>query len=178
MGFCLVGNVGVAAHYARARHGLERVLIVDWDVHHGNGTQAMVEAERDIRFVSMHEWPAFPGTGAADDRGTHDNVWNVPLPGGLPRARYLQELERAMMLATVDWTPELVLVSAGFDCLQGDPLGGFTLELEDVATLTRLVTDRADQWCEGRVVSSLEGGYVPEVLGQACVTHLRALGNG
>jgi acetoin utilization deacetylase AcuC-like enzyme len=175
MGFCLFGNVALAAHYARRHHGLGRVLIVDWDVHHGNGTQALVEQEPDIHFVSMHQWPWYPGTGAADDRGPHGNVWNVPLPGGLPAHRYVSAFLEAVDAAVVGFTPELVLVSAGFDSLQGDPLGAFTLELAHVRELTRAVVDRATEWCGGRVVSALEGGYAPERLGAACVEHLRAL---
>ncbi|HEV8447038.1 MAG TPA: histone deacetylase [Gemmatimonadaceae bacterium] len=175
MGFCLFGNVAIGAHYARQRHGAERVLIVDWDVHHGNGTQALVEQERDIRFVSMHQWPWYPGTGSADDRGPHDNVWNLPMPPGLEPGTYVQGFQRALDEATADFVPDVVFISAGFDSLAGDPLGGFTLELEHVEQLTRLVVDRAEQWCGGRVVSALEGGYVPERLAAACVVHMRAL---
>ena len=175
MGFCLFGNVAIGAHYARQRHGAERVLIVDWDVHHGNGTQALVQHTPDIRFVSMHQWPWYPGTGAVDDRGPHGSVWNVPLGPGLPRERYVSELLRAVDAATAGFTPDLVLISAGFDSLAGDPLGGFTLELEDVRRLTQEIAGRAEQWCDGRLVSSLEGGYAPERLGEACVEHLRAL---
>jgi acetoin utilization deacetylase AcuC-like enzyme len=175
MGFCLLGNVGIAAHHARVNHRLDRVLIVDWDVHHGNGTQAMVEHDPGIRMVSMHQWPLYPGTGAAEDRGARENVWNIPRPAGLEPLEYVRALEEGIESATLDWTPDLVLVSAGFDCLAGDPLGGFTLRMEDVATLTRMVTDRADTWCRGRVVSALEGGYVPSTLGEACAVHIRAL---
>jgi acetoin utilization deacetylase AcuC-like enzyme len=176
MGFCLFGNVAVAAHYARKRGLAEHVLIVDWDVHHGNGTQALVEHEPAIHFVSMHQWPWYPGTGAADDRGPHRSVWNVPMAAALAPQRYVDALERAVDDATGGgWRPDLVLVSAGFDSLAGDPLGGFTLEMEHVDYLTRAVVSRAEQWCGGRVVSALEGGYAPERLGEACVTHLRAL---
>jgi acetoin utilization deacetylase AcuC-like enzyme len=175
MGFCLFGNVAVGAHYARQRHGAERVLIVDWDVHHGNGTQALVEDERDIRFVSMHQWPWYPGTGAADDRGPHSSVWNVPMPAGLAPQVYVDAFQRAIDAATDGFVPDMVLISAGFDSLAGDPLGGFTLELEHVAALTRFVVERAEGWCGGRVVSALEGGYSPERLAAACVMHLRAL---
>ena len=175
MGFCLFGNVEVAAHYARQTHGLERVLIVDWDVHHGNGTQALVEHEPDIHFVSMHQWPWYPGTGAVDDRGPHGSVWNVPMAAGLPATRYVEALERAIDAATTGFVPDLVIISAGFDSLAGDPLGGFTLELDDVDALTRSLVARAESWCGGRVVSALEGGYAPERLGAAAVTHLRAL---
>ena len=175
MGFCLFGNVAIGAHYARQRHAAERVLIVDWDVHHGNGTQALVQDTRDIRFVSMHQWPWYPGTGAADDRGPHRTVWNVPLAAGQPRERYVSEFLRAVDGATNGFTPDLVIISAGFDSLAGDPLGGFTLELDDVERLTREMVSRAEQWCGGRVVSSLEGGYAPDRLGAACVRHMRSL---
>ena len=175
MGFCLFGNVAIAAHYARQRHGAQRVLIVDWDVHHGNGTQALVEHEPDIHFVSMHQWPWYPGTGAADDKGKHRSVWNVPMAAGLPARRYVDALTAAIDAATTAWVPDLILVSAGFDSLNGDPLGGFTLELDDVDALTRQLVARATSWCGGRLVSALEGGYAPDRLGAACVTHLRAL---
>ena len=175
MGFCLFGNVALAAHHARATHGIERVLIVDWDVHHGNGTQALVEATPDIRFISLHQWPWYPGTGAGEDRGPHESVWNVPMPGMRPPREYVDALFRAVDDATRGFTPELVLISAGFDSLRGDPLGGFTLEMEHVDEMTRMLVERADTWCEGRIVSALEGGYVPERLGEACVVHLRAL---
>ena len=175
MGFCLFGNVALVAHYARARHGLDRVLVVDWDVHHGNGTQALIEAEAAIRFVSMHQWPWYPGTGPAEDRGPHGSVWNVPMRAGLPALRYVEALERAVDAAAAEFTPELLFVSAGFDSLRGDPLGGFTLEMEHIDHLTRALVARAEAWCGGRVVSVLEGGYAPDRLGEACVVHMRAL---
>ena len=117
MGFCIFGNVAIAARYARARHGVDRVLIVDWDVHHGNGTQALVENESDIRFVSMHQWPWYPGTGAAEDRGPHGTIWNVPMAPGLPAERYLCAFLQAVDTSTSNWAPDLVLVSAGFDAV-------------------------------------------------------------
>ena len=175
MGFCLFGNVAVGAHYARRRHGAERILIVDWDVHHGNGTQALVEDEADIRFVSMHQWPWYPGTGAASDRGPHQNVWNVPMRAGLPAVQYVDALRRAVDDATSGFVPDLVLISAGFDSLAGDPLGGFTLEYEHFEELTKFLVERAEQWCGGRVVSALEGGYAPDRLAIACVRHMAAL---
>ena len=175
MGFCLFGNVAVAAHYARARHGLERVLIVDWDVHHGNGTQALVEDEPDIHFVSMHQWPWYPGTGAAADRGLHDNVWNVPMRAGLAPEAYMDAFLRAVDEASRGFVPDLLVISAGFDSLNGDPLGGFTLEPTHIAALTTELVRRADSWCGGRVVSALEGGYAPDRLGQGAVAHMRAL---
>ncbi len=174
MGFCLFGNVAIAAHYARQHCGAGRVLIVDWDVHHGNGTQEMVQAEGDIRYVSMHQWPWYPGTGAAGERGC-GNIWNLPMPAGLAPEQYVDALQRGVESATDGWTPDLLLLSSGFDCLRGDPLGGFTLELEHVDLLTRWLADRAGQWCGGRLVSALEGGYAVPRLGEACVVHLGAL---
>jgi acetoin utilization deacetylase AcuC-like enzyme len=175
MGFCIFGNVALAALYARKTHRAERVLIVDWDVHHGNGTQALVEHDPNIHFVSMHQWPWYPGTGAATERGA-GNLWNVPMAAGLPPNLYVDALRNAIDSATAGFTPDLVLISAGFDSLAGDPLGGFTLEMEHVALLTRELVDRANVWCGGRVVSALEGGYAPERLGEACMVHLEQLG--
>lgn len=174
MGFCLFGSVAIGALVAR-RAGIERVLIVDWDVHHGNGTQAIVEPDAGIHFVSMHQWPWYPGSGAAEDRGPHANVWNVPMAPGLPPERYRDALMAAVDAATDGWTPGLVLISAGFDSLAGDPLGGFTLELDDVRLLTRALVERSEHWCGGRVVSALEGGYDPDRLGEAVIAHLEAL---
>lgn len=175
MGFCIFGNVALAAHYARLSHDCERVLIVDWDVHHGNGTQALVESEKDIHFVSMHQWPWYPGTGADYDRGPHQNVWNLPMAGGLPAERYVETLQRGVDAATNGWSPDVVLISAGFDSLAGDPLGGFTLEPEHIASLTRDLVERADVWCSGRVASVLEGGYSPDRLAAGCMAHVAAL---
>ncbi len=175
MGFCLFGSIAIAAHYAIASHQCSRILIVDWDVHHGNGTQALVEQDPRIHFVSMHQWPWYPGTGDRSDRGPHNNVWNVPMAAGLPAERYVEALLEAVDEATVNFTPDLVLVSAGFDSLAGDPLGGFTLTPEDVRTLTVSLVERAQRWCGGRLVSALEGGYAPDPVAQAIMVHLAAL---
>jgi acetoin utilization deacetylase AcuC-like enzyme len=175
MGFCLFGNVAIAARYAQRRHQLGRVLIVDWDVHHGNGTQALVENDPNVHFVSMHQWPWYPGTGRADDRGPHQNIWNVPMAHGLPPQHYVDAITRAIDAAARGFTPDIVLISAGFDSLRGDPLGGFTLEMDHIVALTRLLVERAEGWCEGRIVSALEGGYAPERVAEACVAHMGAL---
>lgn len=175
MGFCLFGSVAIGAHYARQRLGASRVLIVDWDVHHGNGTQALVEHEPDIRFVSMHQWPWYPGTGDERDHGPYKSVWNVPMAAALAPGLYVDALRQAIDRATTSWTPDIVLVSAGFDSLRGDPLGGFTLENEHVDQLTRTLVDGSAAWCSGRLVSVLEGGYAPDALGEACVVHMNAL---
>ena len=175
MGFCLFGNVAIGAHYARQRRGVERVLIVDWDVHHGNGTQALVEHDPSIRFVSMHQWPWYPGTGAAADRGPHRSVWNVPMPGHLAPDVYVAALQSAVTDATHDFTPGLVMISAGFDCLAGDPLGEFTLEIEHITQLTRWLLSHAMNWCDGRMLAALEGGYDPDRVGTASVAMMAAM---
>lgn len=169
MGFCLVNNVVVAARWALDLGGCARVLIADWDVHHGNGTQALVEHDPRIRYVSLHQWPLYPGTGRAEERGV-GNVFNVPLPPGLPRSTYVGALRGAVERATRDWQPDLLLVSAGFDALAGDPLAGFTLEPEDYAAWVTC-------WRElgAPIASVLEGGYVPERIADAALRHLAAL---
>jgi acetoin utilization deacetylase AcuC-like enzyme len=175
MGFCLFGNVAIGAHYARKTFGAQRVLIVDWDVHHGNGTQALVQDDPNIHFMSMHQWPWYPGTGPATDRGPHNNVWNLPLPGGLPASEYVSTFKRSFDSAVEGFVPDLIFISAGFDSLAGDPLGEFTLEIPDIVELTTFVMQRAAELCKGRVVSVLEGGYAPDRVGLAAVAHLRAL---
>jgi len=170
MGFCFVNNVVVAARHAQ-RLGRPRVLIVDWDVHHGNGTQALVEADASIRYVSMHQYPWYPGTGAASERGI-GNIFNVPRPPGLPRATYARDLLAAVDMALDGWRADVLLVSAGFDSLAGDPLGGFTLEPEDFAQWTAALRERV---APAPVVGILEGGYRVERLAAGVQAHVRAL---
>jgi acetoin utilization deacetylase AcuC-like enzyme len=169
MGFCLINNIVVAARWATKEAGLTRVLIVDWDVHHGNGTQALVERDPGIRYVSLHQWPLYPGTGLESERGV-GNVFNVPRPPGLPRQRYVSDLNAAVDQATRDWTPELILISAGFDALAGDPLAGFTLEPEDYVGWV-------ERWrgLGAPIASVLEGGYAPQRIAVAAASHLAAL---
>ena len=176
MGFCLFGNVAIAAHHALTL-GAKRVLIADWDVHHGNGTQALVEQTEEIHFVSMHQWPWYPGSGAAADRGPHkqQNVWNVPMAPGLAAQVYVDAFVGAVDAATEHWTPDLVLLSSGFDSMAGDPLGGFTLDLPEIGAMTRALVERAERWCGGRLVSAMEGGYEPARVGAGVVAHLEAL---
>jgi acetoin utilization deacetylase AcuC-like enzyme len=170
MGFCLVNNVVVAARHAQRREH-ERVLIIDWDVHHGNGTQALVETDPTVRYVSLHQYPWYPGTGAAEERGV-GNIFNVPRGPGQPPALYVADLWAAIVTATVEWTPNLVLISAGFDAMAGDPLGGFTLEPEHYSDLTHRLRGRLPKV---PIVGMLEGGYVPERLAEGLVAHVRAL---
>ena len=170
MGFCLVNNAVVAARRFQAL-GRRRVLIVDWDVHHGNGTQALVEQDPDIRFVSLHQWPWWPGTGAADERGV-GNVFNVPRPAGLPPEEYVRDLWLAVEAATKDWAPDALVVSAGFDAMAGDPLGGFTLEPRHYRTLTERLRERRPGV---PIVGTLEGGYIPGRLAEGTAAFVAAL---
>jgi acetoin utilization deacetylase AcuC-like enzyme len=171
MGFCLLNNAAVAARVALERLGAERVLIVDWDVHHGNGTADAFRAEPRVRYVSLHQSPWYPGTGAAEDVGV-GNLFHVPRAAGLPPERYAVDLLVAVERALRGFTPALVLVSAGFDALAGDPLGGFTLEPDDFASLTLALRERAPG---AALVSVLEGGYDVPRLAEAALRHARAL---
>lgn len=170
MGFCFVGQAALLSVLGRAQ-GRERALIVDWDVHHGNGTQALIAEESRTRFVSMHQSPWYPGTGGEGERGV-GNCFNVPLPPGLPRATYVESLWKAVVRATADWRPDLVILSAGYDAMAGDPLGGFTLEPEDYATWVVRLRDRLPGV---PIVGVLEGGYVPTRLADGVLATVRAM---
>jgi acetoin utilization deacetylase AcuC-like enzyme len=178
MGFCLVNNVAVAARAAVDLHGLERVLVVDWDVHHGNGTQDLFYDTSQVAFFSAHRSPFYPGTGAADETGGGDGLGatrNLPMRFGVSRDRYLAEFTRELGDFADRWRPQLVIVSAGFDAHRLDPVGSLGLESEDFDSLTSAVQDVAAAHAEGRVVSVLEGGYSPPMLGECLAVHLAAL---
>jgi acetoin utilization deacetylase AcuC-like enzyme len=178
MGFCLFNHVAVAARWAQAERGIGRVLIVDWDVHHGNGTQDIFYEDGSVCFVSFHLSPHYPGTGPAEERGAGEGegaTVNVPLPHGFGRAEYLAVFEETVREVASSFRPELVLVSAGFDCLAGDPLGGLLLEPADLFTMTRVLMEVADGGAEGRLVHLLEGGYVPKRAADGAVEVVRAL---
>ncbi len=178
MGFCMFNNVALAARYARHKHRLARVLIADWDVHHGNGTQDAFYSDPSVFFFSTHQWPLYPGTGRADETGEGPGAgttMNRPFPAGSGRDRILGAVQEALLPAADRFRPELVLISAGFDSRAGDPLGRFTLTDRDFADLTRAIMEIADRHAGGRVVSVLEGGYNLEGLALAAAAHVEAL---
>ncbi|GAB4382141.1 histone deacetylase family protein [Albidovulum sp.] len=174
MGFCLFGTVSIAARYALDRLGLSRVAVLDFDVHHGNGTQDLLWEEKRAMFVSSHQMPLYPGTGAADETGAHGQIVNLPLrpgsDGAAMRAVWGPALDRVRAFG-----PELVLVSAGFDAHRADPLGGLVWTEADFAWLTAAIRDLAADCCAGRVVSCLEGGYDLAALAASVAAHVGAL---
>jgi acetoin utilization deacetylase AcuC-like enzyme len=174
MGFCFFGSVAVAAKHALEFHWLKRVAILDFDVHHGNGTQDLVEDDARILFCSSHQMPLFPGTGAAHETGV-GNVVNVPLPDGCGSATFRAAWEREVFPRVDAFKPELLLISAGFDAHADDPLAGMMLREDDFAWITGKLCDLADKHCSGRVVSALEGGYDLEALGRTARAHVDVL---
>jgi len=162
MGFCLFNNVAIGAAYLRARHGLERVLIVDWDVHHGNGTQHAFARDPGVLYASTHRYPFYPGTGALNEIGDRDGAGftvNIPLPGGVGDAEYLEAFRTVLEPIAEQYAPELVLISAGFDPHRRDPLGGMEVSEQGFAALARSLVDVAERSAGGRCVAVLEGGY-------------------
>ena len=178
MGFCLFNNIAVAARRALTRPGIERVLIVDWDVHHGNGTQDIFYEDPSVFFLSMHQHPFYPGTGMADERGRgvgEGTTLNLPMSAGLAPGRYVEALLAGVERALARFKPDLTLISAGFDAGVEDPLGGFTLTEADFVTLTHEIVAQTGDTARNRLVSFLEGGYNPDELGRNVVSHLSAL---
>ena len=175
MGFCFFGNVAIGAKHALDHHGLSRVAIVDFDVHHGNGTQALVEDDARILFCSSHQSPLWPGSGAAHETGPHDTIVNVPLPGGCASKEFRAAMERDVLPRVDAFKPELLMISAGFDAHRADPLAGMNLVEDDFTWVTEQLCDLADRHCQGRVVSALEGGYDLEALGASALAHVSVL---
>ncbi|MGE3314948.1 MAG: histone deacetylase [Planctomycetaceae bacterium] len=177
MGFCLFNNVAIAAAHARTK-GIERVLIVDWDVHHGNGTQDIFYRDGNVFFLSVHRYPFYPGTGAANETGEGAGVgtiFNLPLRFGIRRSEFISAFESLLEDAVKKAKPELVLLSAGFDAHAADPVGSLGLETEDYEPLTSLVLDIADEYAKGRCISFLEGGYNVAKLAESIECHLQTV---
>lgn len=178
MGFCLFNNVAIGARVATAEFGLDRVMIVDWDVHHGNGTQASFWEDPSVGFFSMHRYPFYPGSGAAAETGAGAGLGttvNLPIAFGTPRQTILSRFSQSLSEFANRFRPQLILVSAGFDAHHQDPIGSLGLESEDFVTLTRVVRELAAEHCAGKLVSVLEGGYHPPALAECVELHWRGL---
>ncbi|MEZ5668883.1 MAG: histone deacetylase family protein [Alphaproteobacteria bacterium] len=174
MGFCLFNSVAIGALHARTVHGLDRVAVIDFDVHHGNGTQAMFQDDRHLFYASTHQWPLYPGTGAEEETGV-GNVVNAPLPAGAGGDAVKRAFDRRILPALSRFGPDLVLISAGFDAHRADPLAGLRLESDDFGWVTDALCAAADESCGGRVVSLLEGGYELAALADSAACHVERL---
>jgi len=175
MGFCLFNSVAIGALHALDQHGLQRVAVIDFDVHHGNGTQDILWDEPRAFYLSTHQVPLYPGTGSASERGGRGRVLNIPLPEGSDGARYRGVCSEMLLPALDAFAPQLLLISAGFDAHRLDPLAGLNLNAEDYAWLTERLVEVAQRHAEGRIVSTLEGGYSLTALRESSVAHIRAL---
>jgi acetoin utilization deacetylase AcuC-like enzyme len=175
MGFCLFNNVAVGAAHARAAHGLKRVAVVDFDVHHGNGTQAMFWDNPEKLFASTHQMPLYPGSGAASERGVAENIVNAPLPPMSGSAEFRQAMSETILPALARFQPEFLFISAGFDAHEDDPLASLRFHDEDYSWATAEVARVAKESCAGRLVSTLEGGYNLDALARSAAAHVRSL---
>ena len=178
MGFCLFNHVAVAAQYALDQHGLERVAIIDWDVHHGNGTQDIFYDSGRVYYASIHQWPLYPGTGRREERGEGEGTGttlNVTLPPGADDARHLRAFDEEILPVMRAFRPELVLISAGFDAHHEDPLGMQRVTEDGFAALTERALRLADECCQGRIVFILEGGYNHDALARSVAATLRVM---
>lgn len=178
MGFCIFNHIAIGARYAQKKYGIDRVAIVDWDVHHGNGTQDIFWTDPSVFYFSTHQYPWYPGSGTKQERGDglgEGTILNAPFPAGTGMADVETAFKAGFLPAMKKFQPDLILISAGFDSRLGDPLGKFRLDDPDFSELTKLVMEAANLSCEGRVVSVLEGGYRIEGLVSAASAHLEAL---
>jgi acetoin utilization deacetylase AcuC-like enzyme len=178
MGFCFFNNAAIGARYAIERYGLKKVAIVDWDVHHGNATQEIFFFDPAVFYISIHQRSIFPGTGLEDEKGAAAGLnfnLNIPLDGGAADAEYLEVFERTVIPAIENYSPDLIIISAGFDAHADDPLGGMEVSSGGFGCMTRLVKDAAENICPGRIVSVLEGGYSLKGLSASVRRHLEAL---
>ncbi|OOP57539.1 MAG: hypothetical protein AYP45_02805 [Candidatus Brocadia carolinensis] len=178
MGFCLFNNAAIAAKYLQVKYRLERVFIVDWDVHHGNGTQDTFYGDPTVLYFSMHRYPFYPGSGRKEETGQGKGkgfTINIPLSADTQSKKYIELFTDIVEQKTAQFLPEFIIISAGFDAYRKDPIGGLNLEIEDFGTLTEIVVKSADKHCQGKIVSCLEGGYHPSALPLCIETHLKAL---
>ena len=175
MGFCFFNNAAIAARHAQAAHGAERVAIVDFDVHHGNGTQEIFWSDPSVLYASTHQMPLFPGTGGRDERGEHDNIVNAPLRAGSDGEIFREAMEAVLLPRIKTFHPDLIVISAGFDAHRLDPLGGLDLVEADFSWATEQLIEVAEKHAKGRIVSVLEGGYHLEGLALSAAAHVVAL---
>lgn len=175
MGFCIFNNAAIAARHARSAHGAERVAIVDWDVHHGNGSQDIFWDDPSVLFCSTHQMPLYPGSGAVSEAGEHGTIVNAPLRPGADGEAFREAFEARVLPRLEDFAPDLIIISAGFDAHWRDPLANLMLEAEDFSWATRAVMESAGRHCNGRIVSLLEGGYDLKGLGDSVSAHVAAL---
>jgi acetoin utilization deacetylase AcuC-like enzyme len=178
MGFCIFNNIAIGAAYATRIRGFDRAAIIDFDVHHGNGTQDIFYDDADVLYCSLHEWPFYPGTGSRDQAGEGRGLGktiNVPLPHGSGEEAYLEALDETILPAVREHRPALIFISAGFDAHRADPIGGMALTEDSFGRLTHAIRDISLETCEGRIISALEGGYNVDALGASIHAHIEAL---
>ncbi len=178
MGFCIFNNIAIGAKYIQKKHQLPKILIVDWDVHHGNGTQAAFYDDPSVLYFSVHQYPFYPGTGSQAEKGSGDGLnytINVPLPAGSTDDDYVNSFEETLTPVAIEFSPNFVLISAGFDAHKDDLLGGMRVTQHGFSQLTQIVKNIAEKCCGGRIVSILEGGYGLEALAASVETHIRVL---
>ena len=178
MGFCLFNNVAIAARYAQAKYNVERVAIIDWDVHHGNGTQHIFYDDKSVFYFSTHQFPFYPGTGSRSERGAGEGesyTLNIPMRAGSGEKEYLEAFHNEILPALEGYRPDLIMISAGFDAHKDDPLANINLTEESFTTMTSMMMEAAGKCCGGKIVSVLEGGYNLDALARSVETHLRVL---
>jgi len=174
MGFCIYNNVAVGANYLIDKYKLNKIAIIDFDVHHGNGTQDIFYDDEKVLYISTHQFPYYPGSGTEQEKGKHNNIFNIPLPAGTTSEEYLSAYEYVLK-KIVEFKPEFILISAGFDAHKDDPLAQFQLESKDFYEITKRTLESSRLYCDGKVVSILEGGYDLLALQESTEMHVKAL---